>query len=163
MKTTFKYRLPFMEEAEVVMPVGAEIIRIDGLDGALWIWAIIDTEAEEEKRTFHLFKTGAAMPDDIVDNYKYLGCGAIFIQQELMLYVFEKRESEAKELQDDGWIYCDGVDPELAAGTQVVVKFRCGVEEGYAGDGERYYQNFEWGHFRNGCGGYEIVQYKVVK
>ena len=88
MKKIFKYRLPFMEQATVEMPVGARIIRIDGLDGALWIWAIVDPDAAAETRTFRLFKTGAEMPDGI-HTYQYLGCGAIHIQQELMLYVFE--------------------------------------------------------------------------
>jgi hypothetical protein len=92
MKKIFKYRLPFMEVAKVELPVGARVIRIDGLDGALWLWAIVDTEAPIESRTFHLFKTGAAMPDDI-DTYFYRGCGAIFVQMELMMYVFEKVRS----------------------------------------------------------------------
>ena len=96
MKAIYKYRLPFMEKAVVDMPQDAEIIRIDGLDGALWIWAIIDTEAEIEAREFFLFKTGAEMPDDILDfEYQYLGCGAIFIQMELMMYVFQKYRTKA--------------------------------------------------------------------
>ena len=89
----FKYRLPFMEVATVDMPVGAKIIRIDGLDGALWIWAIVDPEAKTETREFRLFKTGSDMPADIIENYTYLGCGAIFIQMELMMYVFEREAS----------------------------------------------------------------------
>lgn len=93
MKKIFKYRLPFMEVATVDMPIDAEIIRIDGLDGALWIWAIVDPEAQLEKRTFYLFKTGAPMPDDIYEGYMYLGCGAIFVQMELMMYVFERHSN----------------------------------------------------------------------
>lgn len=88
MKVIYKYRLPFKEKSEVEMPKGAEIIRIDGLDGAIWMWAIVDTEVETEVRHFHLYKTGGEMPDDI-ENYTYWGCGAIFIQMELMMYVFE--------------------------------------------------------------------------
>jgi len=87
-KKIFKYRLPFMEVATVDMPKDASIIRIDGTDGALWMWAIVDPEAPVETRTFRLFKTGAEIPDDI-HTYQYFGCGAIHIQQELMLYVFE--------------------------------------------------------------------------
>ena len=89
MKKIFKYRLPFMETATVDMPYGAQIIRVDGLDGALWIWAIVDPNAPIETRTFYLFKTGAEMPEDI-GTYMYHGCGAIFIQMELMMYVFER-------------------------------------------------------------------------
>lgn len=84
----FKYQLPFMEVATVTMKENANIIRIDGLEGALWIWAIVDENAKDVDRTFHLFKTGAEMPDNIHE-YVYHGCGAIFIQMELMMYVFE--------------------------------------------------------------------------
>jgi hypothetical protein len=55
----------------------------------LWIWAVVDPDAPIESRIFSLFKTGAAMPDDI-GAYLYHGCGAIFVQMELMMYVFEK-------------------------------------------------------------------------
>jgi hypothetical protein len=91
-KKIFKYRLPFMEVATIDMPKGAHVIRIDGLEGALWVWAVVDPEEATEKRTFNLFKTGAEMPDDILDSYNYLGCGAIFVQMELMMYVFERRD-----------------------------------------------------------------------
>ena len=89
MKKIYKYRIPFMEVAEVELPVDARVIRIDGIDGALWLWAIIDTDAPLTTRIFRLFKTGAEMPPDI-EQYTYLGCGAIFIQMELMMYVFER-------------------------------------------------------------------------
>lgn len=97
MKAIYKYRLPFMEVAIVEMPFNAEIIRVDGLDGALWIWAIVDPTAAIEKRTFHLFKTGANMPDDICEGYMYVGCGAIFVQMELMMYVFERHANWVSE------------------------------------------------------------------
>lgn len=89
MKAIFKYRVPFMEVSQVEMPKGAKVIRVDGLDGAIWAWAIVDTDAPLETRTFHLFKTGGEMPEDI-DEYEYIGCGAIFVQMELMMYLFEK-------------------------------------------------------------------------
>ena len=89
MKVIYKYRLPFKEFSVVSMPEGANIIRIDGEDGAIQMWAVVDTEAPLVDREFSLFKTGGEMPDDI-ENYRYLGCGAIFIQMELMMYVFEK-------------------------------------------------------------------------
>lgn len=88
MKVIYKYRLPFQEVAKVTMPKDATIIRIDGLDGALWIWAIVDTNQDLEVRTFNLYKTGGVMPDNI-NEAAYFGCGAIFVQMELMMYVFE--------------------------------------------------------------------------
>jgi hypothetical protein len=97
LKAIYKYRLPFMEVATVEMPKVSHVIRVDGLDGALWIWAIVDTEAPIEKRTFHLFKTGAEMPEDVMaGGWYYHGCGAIQIQMELMMYVFEKQWSPSE-------------------------------------------------------------------
>ena len=93
MRMIGKYRVPFMEIAEVVMPANSKVIRVDGLDGAIWLWAIIDTEAPLVVRTFELFKTGGKMPDNI-ECYNYVGCGAIFVQMELMMYLFEHPYSE---------------------------------------------------------------------
>jgi len=93
MKAIYKYRVPFMEQSKVVMHKGANIIRVDGLDGAIWLWAVVDTEQPLVERTFHLFKTGGQMPENI-DEYNYIGCGAIFIQMELMMYLFEYPNSE---------------------------------------------------------------------
>lgn len=93
MKAIFKYTIPFMEKSFVELPIGAKIIRIDGLDGFIFLWAVVDTEADKERRDFLLFKTGAEMPPGILETHDYLGCGAIFIQMELMMYVWEaKRE-----------------------------------------------------------------------
>lgn len=88
MKTIYKYVIPFMEVAKITLPIGAQIIRIDGVEGQLYMWAVVDPLAPIESRTFHLFKTGADMPDDI-NSYIYHGFGAIFIQQELCMYVYE--------------------------------------------------------------------------
>lgn len=96
MKAIYKYRLPFMEKSIVSMPEGADIIRIDGLDGALWIWAVVDTDAPLIDREFELYKTGGEMPNNI-DEYHYHGCGAIFVQMELMMYVFEKIDYNPKK------------------------------------------------------------------
>lgn len=88
MKKIFKYTLPFMELATLQLPIGAEVIRCDGIEGFLYIWAIVDLDAELEPRQFYLFKTGAPMPED--KHLIYLGCGGIFVQMELMMYIFEE-------------------------------------------------------------------------
>ena len=95
MKVIYKYRVPFMETSKVVLPKWSKIIRIDGFDGAIWMWAIVDTEQPLVERTLYLFKTGGQMPEN-THEYQYLGCGAIFIQMELMMYVFEKNVIEQK-------------------------------------------------------------------
>lgn len=90
----FKYTLPIAERTHIDLPLGAQILRVDGLDGGLWVWAMVDTTAPLERREFALFKTGGDMPDNVAEEYKYVGCGSIYIQQELMLYVFEKVSRE---------------------------------------------------------------------
>lgn len=89
MKAIHKFQLGMAEKASVMMPEGALVIRVDGIDGFLYIWAVVNTEAPMVKRDFLLFKTGAPMPDDILQTHKYLGCGGIFVQMELMMYVWE--------------------------------------------------------------------------
>ena len=96
-RTIFKYQMLVQEYFTMRLPKGAEIIRMDGQDGKLWLWAVVDTEAPDEARTFHMVKCGGAMPR--IRSKKegfslvYRGCCAIFIQQELMLYVFEEVEA----------------------------------------------------------------------
>lgn len=89
----YKYRIPFMETSKVIMPEGSHIIRIDGLDGALWCWAVVSPEAPLVERTLHLVKTGGELPEGVKAEH-YLGCGAIFIQMELMMYIFEVPNTE---------------------------------------------------------------------
>lgn len=93
MKCIYKYRIPFKEVAEVILPLDAKIIRVDGVDGAIWLWAVVDPyETVMMQHTFYLFKTGGEMPDEVLD-WNYIGCGAIFIQMELMMYIFEEPNS----------------------------------------------------------------------
>lgn len=89
MKTIHKFSLGMAERAVVTMPAGAAVIRVAGVDGFLYLWAVVDTEAPMLEREFLLFKTGAAMPDDILQNYHMVGFGGIFVQMELMMYVWE--------------------------------------------------------------------------
>lgn len=86
-KMVGKFQLPIKESFSLEMPIGAEVVRVEGIDGHIWMWAVIDTEAPKEKRHFMSFKTGGDMPADT--ELKYVGCGAVFVQQELMLYYFE--------------------------------------------------------------------------
>jgi hypothetical protein len=90
MKTIHKFQIGMAEKAAVMMPEGALVIRVDGIDGFLYLWAVVDTDRPMVKRDFLLFKTGAPMPDNILTDYNYLGCGGIFVQMELMMYVWER-------------------------------------------------------------------------
>lgn len=85
-KVIYKYQMPILEEFYMTLPKDAEIIRVDDQDGMFWLWAVVDTEVPDEKRKFYSVKCGANVPDG---DLKYLGFCAIFIQQELGLYIFE--------------------------------------------------------------------------
>lgn len=87
-RVIFKYQMPILERFTMQFPAGAEIIRMADQGGMFWCWAVIDTTAPDETRTFHAVKCGGKMPD--VQNLKYVGCCAIFVQMELMLYIFEE-------------------------------------------------------------------------
>jgi len=87
MRVIYKYTVPFMEVAYVELPEDSTILRVDGIDGQIYLWAVVDTEKPLIRRKFYLFKTGMKMPDNI-DSYLYHGCGAIFIGMELMMYVY---------------------------------------------------------------------------
>lgn len=90
-KVIFKYQMPVSEHFEMLLPKDAEIIRMHGENGGLWLWAVIDTDAPDEKRVFHAFKCGGSGMNELVtENLVYRGCAAIYIQAELMLYFFEE-------------------------------------------------------------------------
>jgi hypothetical protein len=86
-KIIFKYQMPVLEDFEMELPQGAEIIRMEDQDGMFWLWAVVNTEAPLETRKFKSFKTGAMMPTDV--ELKYIGFCAVFVQMELGLYIFE--------------------------------------------------------------------------
>lgn len=86
-RVIYKYQMPVLEQFEMELPVGAEILRVQDMDGMFWMWAMVNTESPTERRKFVAFKTGAKIPDDL--NIKYIGFCAIFVQMELGLYIFE--------------------------------------------------------------------------
>lgn len=85
--TIFKYQMPVLEEFTLDLPENALILRVDDIDGMFWMWAMVNTNAPVETRTFRAFKTGAAMPSDRF--LRYIGFCRIFVQMELGLYIFE--------------------------------------------------------------------------
>lgn len=84
----FKYQMPVLEQFELTLPQGAEIIRMQDQGGFFWLWAVVNTEAPDEVRKFRAFKTGAKIPDGL--NLVYRGFCAVFVQMELGLYIFEE-------------------------------------------------------------------------
>lgn len=93
MKKIFKYELSIKEKQEIQLPIGAQIIRVDDLDGKFFLWAIVDAlieekEIETEPRFLEFYKTGQPIETPL-GCLHYLGFCKLFIMQELGLYVFE--------------------------------------------------------------------------
>lgn len=85
----FKYQMPVKERFTMLIPSGAEIIRMEDQDGMFWLWAIVNTTHMDEELTFHSVKCGGKMPE-VEGRLVYRGFCRIFIQQELGLYIFEE-------------------------------------------------------------------------
>lgn len=91
-RAIWKYQVPVLEDFTISLPEGAEIIRFANEEGKLWLWAVVSPDNPVEDRRLLAFKTGAEMPSA---HLRYLGCAAIYIQAELMLYYFEPTSSPA--------------------------------------------------------------------
>lgn len=92
-KVIYKYQMPVSERFEMKLPANAEIIRMHGEGGLLWLWAVVDTNVSDEVRFFRTFKCGGSGMND-AGNLVYRGCAAIYIQAELMLYIFEELSND---------------------------------------------------------------------
>ena len=86
-KTIWKYQMPVQERFIMRLPAGAEIIRMTDQGGMFWLWAVVDTRLPDETRHFVAVKCGGNVPEN--SNLIYRGFCAIFVQQELGLYIFE--------------------------------------------------------------------------
>lgn len=89
-RTIHKYQMPVLESFTMMLPAGAEIIRMEDQNGLFWLWALVDTELPLRERKFWAFKTGGAIPDHL--NLVYRGFCKVFVQMELGLYIFEEVE-----------------------------------------------------------------------
>ena len=56
MYTIFKYQIPVQEKFTLNLPDGANIIRVEDVDGMFFMWAMVDTEKEPTKRYFECYK-----------------------------------------------------------------------------------------------------------
>lgn len=90
MNKIFKYSLPVQEKYEIELPKGAQIIRVQDVDGLFFLWAIVndDEPHPKEKRCLEFYKTGQPIETPI-EHLHFLGTCKLFIMQELCLYVFE--------------------------------------------------------------------------
>lgn len=88
-RVIYKYQMPVLERFTMLLPEGAKIIRMADEGGMFWLWAEVRTDVPDVTRTFWAFKCGGEMPDDV--ELDYIGFCAVFVQQELGLYIYEQR------------------------------------------------------------------------
>lgn len=51
----------------ITMPTGAQLLHVDvqgGLSGGVRLWALVDPDAANETRTFHVIGTGDSVPPE---------------------------------------------------------------------------------------------------
>jgi hypothetical protein len=70
MKSVHKFQLYAGEIHSILMPDGAEILRVgpDGM-GNFSLWCLVDEKAPMRNRTIFVFSTGAPIYDDRVGEY----------------------------------------------------------------------------------------------
>lgn len=69
-KQIWKFNLLVQSIQKIEIPRGAEIISVQSQNGIGVMWAICDTMAEKETRTFMVFGTGHNIPSK---GLKYMG------------------------------------------------------------------------------------------
>lgn len=87
MLTIYKFPLNANKPYDsLAMPKGAKVLRAEFKNRVLTIWAIVDTDAQEERRYFAIFGTGHDMGKYKQEMLLYIS--TVFIN-ELVLHVFE--------------------------------------------------------------------------
>lgn len=76
MKTIWKYCLKPTAPtgSEMFMPADAEILSVAGIDGEIYLWALVDPKAdqEQEARKIAVFGTGFEVPEQ---KMQFIGTG----------------------------------------------------------------------------------------
>jgi hypothetical protein len=81
-KTIWKFPFELSDAAVIEMPQRAKVLHVAAQNGAPTIWALVDTEAPKEPRTFRIVGTGHPIPEDV----KHAGT---FQQGPFVWHVFE--------------------------------------------------------------------------
>ena len=97
--TTTVWKFPLTsfgnDEAEVMMPQGAEILHFDAQGESFHLWARVNPDAEREPRRFRLAGTGHPLPTDGLSHI-----GTIF-SGPFVWHLFELRKRDPDD-EDEG-------------------------------------------------------------
>ena len=94
MQTIYKYEIPIKDEAVVSMPKDAQCLKFAMQAEKLCVWALVDTEAEKEERSFKIFGTGHQLPSNFhvawgIDDGDYNYCDTVF-DRHFVWHIFVK-------------------------------------------------------------------------
>ena len=87
MKTIWKFPLAVVSPYQITMPKGAKILTVQRQGAHACLWAIVDPDAEKERRVFEIFGTGQSMHEGMGIDRKYIGT---FQASEFVWHVFER-------------------------------------------------------------------------
>ena len=85
MKTIWKFKLEIEKLQKLEMPKKAEIIAVKTQNETPFLWAVVDTEAQKETRTFEIVPTGSAIESK---KHDYLS-SLFYMKDSLVQHVFE--------------------------------------------------------------------------
>lgn len=88
MKKIFKYQLGITAQQIMDLPINSEILRVDTVDGMIYLWAKVNPESINTERVIEMYKTGQEIEND--HELSYLGFASVKVGQELGLYIFER-------------------------------------------------------------------------
>lgn len=85
MKTIHKYRVPWVGQVEVEMPVGARPLTVQMQDSQITMWALVDAQMPLGVAKVYVAGTGFLLPDaTFSDDY----VGTVQATDDLVLHVF---------------------------------------------------------------------------
>jgi hypothetical protein len=87
MTLIYKYPLRLGAKRPISMPCGARILAVQNQQEVPTLWAEVDSEADEEFRTFHCVATGNEPEGNV-----YLGT-LQFSNGQLVFHIYEQREA----------------------------------------------------------------------
>lgn len=83
----YKYLIPFAEGFTLNLPKGSKVVRIDTVKGNPYLWALVPKDEKEiVQYIFKSSKTGGVIEHE--NDLVFIDMYSIFIQMELLLYVF---------------------------------------------------------------------------
>ena len=81
MRTIWKFPIPIIDEIEVLMPAGAEVLSVGNQQEAAQVWAAVDDEMPTNHRHFKLRGTGHPLTGDegrFVGSFQLAGGRLVF-------------------------------------------------------------------------------------